>query len=132
MQGVSRTSLTEVIRRLDDILPSANTATLGHELFEVVALLDQEHSLRRWLADPAGSPDSKSELVNSLLETKVSPATLLVVSDVVRAQWSRPRDLVDAVEQAAVLATVAEHASARELEGVEDELFRFARSAQRR
>ena len=54
MQGVSRTSLTEVIRRLDDILPSANTATLGHELFEVVALLDQEHSLRRWLADPAG------------------------------------------------------------------------------
>ena len=42
-----------------------------------MALLDQEHSLRRWLADPAGSPDSKSELVNSLLETKVSPATLL-------------------------------------------------------
>ena len=61
MQGVSRTSLTEVIRRLDDILPSANTATLGHELFEVVALLDQEHSLRRWLADPAGSPDAESQ-----------------------------------------------------------------------
>lgn len=61
MQGVSRTSLNEVIRRLDDILPSANTATLGHELFEVVALLDQEHSLRRWLADPAGASDSKSE-----------------------------------------------------------------------
>ena len=127
MQGVSRTSLDEVIRRLDDILPSANTATLGHELFEVVALLEQEHSLRRWLADPAGSPDSKSALVGTILEAKVSPATLLVVSDVVRAKWSRSRDLVDAVEQAAVLATIAEHGSARELEGVEDELFRFGR-----
>ncbi|TDQ47959.1 F0F1 ATP synthase subunit delta [Actinorugispora endophytica] len=127
MRGVSRTSLDEVTRRLDGILPSANTATLGHELFEVVALLGQEHSLRRWLADQSGSSESKSALVGNLLESKVSPATILVVSDIVQAKWSSPRDLVDALERAAVFAAVAGQDTAQRLEGVEDELFRFGR-----
>lgn len=127
MRGVSRSSLDEVIRRLDDILPSANTATLGHELFEVVALLGQEHSLRRLLADQAVAPERKSALVANLLETKASPTTILVVSDIVQAKWSRPRDLVDVTERVAVFATVAGQENAQRLEGIEDELFRFGR-----
>ncbi|MFC7326909.1 F0F1 ATP synthase subunit delta [Marinactinospora rubrisoli] len=127
MRGVSRTSLDEVTRRLDAILPSANAATLGHELFEVVALLEQEHSLRRWLADQANAPESKSGLVGHLLESKVSPATVLVVSDIVQAKWSSGRDLVDATERTAVFATVATAESAQRLGELEDDLFRFGR-----
>lgn len=127
MRGVSRTSLGETTERLDTVLASANAAVLGHELFEVVALLTEQHSLRRWLADQANAVDSKSGLVGDLLESKVSPATVIVVSDVVRAKWSRPRDLVDAVERMAVYATVASVEGEQRLDDLEDELFRFGR-----
>lgn len=127
MRGVSRSSLDEVVRRFDGILPSANAATLGHELFEVVAVLEEEHSLRRWLADPANEAESKSALISELLESKVSPATVLVVSDIVQSRWAGARDLVNAVEQLAVYATVGEAEDAQRLSELEDEIFRFRR-----
>lgn len=127
MRGISRTSLGEVTGRLDGVLASADTAALGRELFEVVALLQREHSLRRWLADPANPADARSNLVGALLEDKVSPATVLVVSDVARATWSGPRDLVDTVERTAVFATVAAAEGEQRLGELEDELFRFGR-----
>ncbi|MEE2038323.1 F0F1 ATP synthase subunit delta [Nocardiopsis sp. CT-R113] len=132
MRGISRTSLVEVTRRLDDnVLASAGTAqsgvALGGELFEVVALLGSQHSLRRWLADQANPAEGKTELIGQLLETKVSPSTVIVAGDVVSAKWSGPRDLVDAMERMAVYATVASLQSASALGELEDELFRFQR-----
>ena len=90
MRGISRTSLAEVTRRLDEnVLASAGTASsgvsLGGELFEVVALLANEHSLRRWLSDQATPAEAKSTLIGQLLETKVSPSAVMVASDVVSA-----------------------------------------------
>ncbi|WP_017558357.1 F0F1 ATP synthase subunit delta [Nocardiopsis baichengensis] len=126
MRGISRTSLEEVTRRLDAILPSANAATLGHELFEVVSLFEDQRSLRRSLADQATDADAKSGLIGGLLESKVSPSTVLVVGDIVRAKWSRPRDLVDATERMAVYA-VSAGAEGSRLDELEDELFRFER-----
>ncbi|GLU50402.1 F0F1 ATP synthase subunit delta [Nocardiopsis ansamitocini] len=127
MRGLSRASLEEVTRRLDAVLTSTETATLGHELFEVVALLHGERSLRRWLVDQSRTPESKSGLIGSLLESKVSPATILVASDIVQAKWSTGRDMVDAAEQVAVFATVAGLAADQRLGELEDELFRFGR-----
>ncbi|MBB4933727.1 F-type H+-transporting ATPase subunit delta [Lipingzhangella halophila] len=127
MRGISRASLDEVVRRFDAILPSANAATLGHELFEVVSILAEEHSLRRWLADPANEGDQKSGLMGELLESKVSPATVLVVSDIVRSRWSTGRDMVNAVERVAAYATVAVAEDEQRLNELEDEIFRFGR-----
>ncbi|GAA3744921.1 F0F1 ATP synthase subunit delta [Salinactinospora qingdaonensis] len=127
MRGISRSSLEDVTARLDAILPSANAVTLGHELFEVVDLLQREHPLRRWLADPAGDPNAKSELTSQLLETKVSPSTVIVAGDLVRNKWSTSRDLVEAAERMAVFATVASVEGAQRLGELEDELFRFGR-----
>ncbi|MBV2365306.1 F0F1 ATP synthase subunit delta [Streptomonospora nanhaiensis] len=127
MRGISRTSLETVDERLGSVLASADTAALGRELFEVAALLDREHTLRRWLADPANPAEGKSGLAGNLLEAKVSPATILVVGDIVQARWSNPRDLVAAVERAAVFATVAGAEGEQRLGEVEDELFRFGR-----
>ncbi|GAB3478865.1 F0F1 ATP synthase subunit delta [Nocardiopsis coralliicola] len=126
MRGISRTSLDEVTRRLDEVLPSAEPAALGRELFEVVSVLSTESSLRRWLSDQSNPAEAKTQLIGGLLESKVSPSTILVAGDVVAAKWSRPRDLVDALERMAVFATVAS-AEARGLDRVEDELFRFGR-----
>lgn len=132
MRGISRTSLAEVTRRLDEnVLASAGTASsgvsLGGELFEVVALLANEHSLRRWLSDQATPAEAKSTLIGQLLETKVSPSAVMVASDVVSAKWSGARDLVDAMERMAVYVTVAGLQSASALDELEDELFRFQR-----
>ncbi|QBI52861.1 F0F1 ATP synthase subunit delta [Streptomonospora litoralis] len=127
MRGISRASLEAVTERLGTVLESADTAALGRELFEVVALLEQEHTLRRWLADPANSAEAKSGLVGELLESRVSPSTLMVVGDVVQARWSRQRDLVDAIERAAVFSTIARAESEQRLGELEDELFRFSR-----
>lgn len=132
MRGISRTSLTEVTRRLDEnVLASAGTAdngvSLGSELFEVVALLGNEHSLRRWLADQANPAEGKSQLLGNLLETRVSPSAVLVACDVVSVRWSSARDLVDAMERMAVYATVAGLRNASALDELEDELFRFQR-----
>ena len=46
----------------------------------------------------------------------------------VRARWSAPRELADALELLAVEAQVAAAEKAGRLDAVEDELFRFARS----
>ncbi|MFD6098840.1 F0F1 ATP synthase subunit delta [Nocardiopsis flavescens] len=132
MRGTSRTSLVEVTRRLDEnVLASVSTTgsgiALGQELFQVVGLITAEHSLRRWLADPANPAEAKSGLTGRLLETKVSPSAVLVVGDVVSARWSSGRDLVDALERMAVYATVASLRSAAALDRLEDELFRFER-----
>ncbi|MFD0772776.1 F0F1 ATP synthase subunit delta [Streptomonospora algeriensis] len=127
MRGISRTSLEEVTQRLGTVLESADTAALGRELFEVVALLEREHTLRRWLADRANPAEAKSGLIGELLESQASPSTVMVVGDVVQARWSRQRDLVDAVERAAVFATIARAETEQRLTDLEDELFRFSR-----
>ncbi|MDT0301725.1 F0F1 ATP synthase subunit delta [Streptomonospora wellingtoniae] len=127
MRGISRSSLQEVTERLGTVLESADTAALGAELFDVVALLEREHTLRRWLADPANPAEAKSGLIGELLESQASPSTVMVVGDVVQARWSRQRDLIDAVERAAVFATIARVESEQRLGELEDELFRFSR-----
>ncbi|SIO88336.1 F0F1 ATP synthase subunit delta [Nocardiopsis sp. JB363] len=131
MRGISRNSLAEATRRLDEnVLASADAAqhavSLGGELFEVVAVLGEEHSLRRWLADQANPAEKKTGLIGQILDGKVSPSTVIVVNDVVSQPWAGPRDMVDALERLAVYATVASVEGTR-LDELEDELFRFER-----
>ncbi|GHD33661.1 F0F1 ATP synthase subunit delta [Nocardiopsis kunsanensis] len=131
MRGISRNSLAEATRRLDEnVLASAdaarNAVSLGGELFEVVALFDREHSLRRWLADQANPVEAKTGLIGQVLEGKASPSTVLVVNDVVSQPWSGARDMTDALERLAVYATVAS-VRGTQLDELEDELFRFQR-----
>src|SRR3954468_1466552 len=100
---------------------------LADELFAVAHLLDGQLSLRRALSDPSVRPDDRAGLVRRLLSAKVAANTLEVLETVARQRWSRPLDLVEATETLATEAGL-EAADARgELDGVEDELFRFGR-----
>ncbi|TDC98106.1 F0F1 ATP synthase subunit delta [Actinomadura sp. 7K507] len=125
--AVSRASLAEAKERFEAVVPSADLAALGGDLFSVLHLIDREHGLRRAVSDPARDGADKAQLAQILLEGKVSPAALGLVADVVRLRWSKPSELSDAVEVLAVTAEAARAEADRQIDDLEDELFRFSR-----
>jgi F-type H+-transporting ATPase subunit delta len=123
-----------VLQKARDRLTGAPRAATGpellqlaDELFAVARLLDGQLTLRRALADPAGKPDERAALVRRLFESKLSPTALDLLETVARQRWSRPIDLVDAVSTLATEASLEAGDVRGELDGVEDELFRFGR-----
>jgi F-type H+-transporting ATPase subunit delta len=128
MRGASRASLAAAKERLASVAATGPAAgQLGDELFAVLELLDREPALLRSLSDPARDAAAKTTLLTQLLDRKVAPATLEVLSAAVSGRWSAPADLADAVEQLAVLAIVETADSTGRLDDLEDELFRFGR-----
>jgi F-type H+-transporting ATPase subunit delta len=148
MEASSRESLVRVRERLDELTrepsgllertkdrltrsPRVTTAegltALADELFAVARLLDGQLTLRRSLSDPAGKPDERAALANRLFASRLSPAALELVEWVARERWSRPPDLVEAFMALATEASLDAAEVRGELDGVEDELFRFGR-----
>lgn len=133
MLGASRTSLAQARARLADVASAGATdlGALSSDLFGVTELLGQELQLRRALADPSTPAAAKQGLVQALLGSRVSAPALTLLGEVAGARWSRPRDLVEAVETLAVVASFEEAQAAGKLDEVEDELFRFSRIVER-
>jgi F-type H+-transporting ATPase subunit delta len=148
MHASSRAALAEVRERLDALtrpasgllerardrisgtpraVSGADLTGLAEELFAVARLLDGQPSLRRALSDPAATPDARAGLARRLLTGKVGGSTLELVEAMVRQRWSRPLDLVEAAETLGVEAALDAADVQGELDGVEDELFRFGR-----
>ena len=130
LQPSSRHALGAARDRLNstlDQLGEADAQRLGEELFEVVGLLATERTLRRHLADPATAPAARTKLAEALFADKLGEVTMEVLTGLVSARWSQPRDLADAVEMLARLATLAVAEKDGSLEEVEDELFRVGR-----
>ncbi|GAA4387835.1 F0F1 ATP synthase subunit delta [Actinomadura verrucosospora] len=125
--AVSRASLAEAKERLEAVIPSADLARLGGDLFAVLHLIDREHGVRRAVSDPSRDGAEKAQLVQILLEGKVSPAALGLVADVARLRWSTPSEMSDALEILAVTAEAARAEAAGRIDDLEDELFRFSR-----
>ena len=65
--------------------------------------------------------------MKSVFGAQISPVALGIVVNLVRARWSRARDLPDAIETLAVLAAMIGGEHAGKSDDVEDELFRFGR-----
>ena len=130
MDASSRAALAQSRERLTDRTSGAtgdSLVGLADELFAVARLLDGQITLRRALADPSGSPAERAALARRVLGGKVSEAALDLVETVARQRWSRPLDLVEATETLATEAALDAAAARGELDGVEDELFRFGR-----
>src|SRR6516162_1249431 len=129
MRGASRAAFGEARDRLTRLVTDdpGVAATVGDELFAVTGLLDHEPALRRALADPTSAREARTGLVRDLFGQRLSAATVDQLSGMAAARWSVPRDLPDAAEQLAVMATAAAAEGAGELDDVEDELFRFGR-----
>ena len=100
---------------------------LADELFAVARLLDGQLTLRRALSDPAGKPEDRAGLARRLFTGKLSDTALDLVETVARQRWSHPIDLVDAFTALATEASLDAADARGDLDGVEDELFRFGR-----
>ncbi|WP_116452676.1 F0F1 ATP synthase subunit delta [Blastococcus litoris] len=149
MEASSRAALAEVRERLSGLTRPASgvlerakdrltgqpsrAATgpellaLADELFSVARLLDGQLALRRALSDPAGRPEERAGLARRLFSGKVSGTGLDIVETVARQRWSRPLDLVEAFSTLATEESLDAADARGELDGVEDELFRFGR-----
>jgi F-type H+-transporting ATPase subunit delta len=127
MQGASRESLGAAQDRLDEQTRGADLDTVSDELFSVAALLVREFALRRALSDPSTPSGGRAELLESVLGGQISPAALDILRGVVRARWSRPPDLTDAIEDLGRQVVFIAAEAAGVLDEVEDELFRFGR-----
>src|SRR4051794_38371065 len=148
MEASSRAALVEARARLDELTQPASgviektkdrlTGTaravsapeqlaLADELFAVARVLNGQLTLRRALSDPAGKPEDRAGLARRLFASKVSDVALDLIETVARQRWSRPIDLVDAFIELATEASLDAAEARGELDGVEDELFRFGR-----
>jgi F-type H+-transporting ATPase subunit delta len=128
VRGASRASYAELRERLTAAARTAVTAgRVGDELFAVVRLLDNEHGLRRALADPAKPSQEKSAVAGSLLHGKISAATEKLVTEAVAARWATPGDMTDAIEQLGIEALTMAAQFGKSLDDLEDDLFRFGR-----
>ncbi|MEU1548512.1 F0F1 ATP synthase subunit delta [Nocardia sp. NPDC005745] len=102
-------------------------ATTGSELFAVVAVLDDQRSLRVALADVSVPGSARAELCERVFGGKVSAATLAVLTTAVAENWSRTSDLVDTLVLLGQEALLESAAQRGRIEAVEDELFRLGR-----
>lgn len=130
LAAASRESLADLNARLDvfvDQVGVPELELLGQELFAVTRVLVDQPPLRRLLADPATAEQARTGLVERLFGGKVARPTLEAVAAAVGARWSRPVDLVDALESLARNAVLGSAEKAGRLDDVEDELFRFGR-----
>jgi F-type H+-transporting ATPase subunit delta len=132
MRGVSAESLAAGQERLEKLLASAGTdaTALGEDLFAVSDVLSANPALRRALTDPARDGQAKAALVERVFTGRVSGPAVDVVAGLARSRWSEAGDLTDAVEGYATSALLASADRAGRLDGVEDELFRFARTVE--
>ena len=134
MNAASRVAPVEARARLSQVAGTASGSTRGDaqltlsdELYAVARLLDGQKGLRRALADPSARPDDRAGLASRLLRGKVGAPALDVVATVARQRWSRPIDLVEALELLGAEAALDAADVRRDLDTVEDELFRFGR-----
>ena len=130
MEASTRVALAQARERLSEqVEGSAGPALLrlADELFAVARLLDGQLTLRRALSDPSGKPEERAGLARRLFGSKVSETTVDLVESMARQRWSRPIDLVDAASTLAIEASLDAANANRELDSVEDELFRFGR-----
>lgn len=128
MRGSSRGAVTASLRAFQDALRSGTDWNgLAEELFAVTAVADGNATLRRALADPSREAAAKRDLVGRLFGTKVSPAVVALLSEMVAQRWATERDLTDTMERFAVETVLASAEAGNRADQVEDELFRFER-----
>jgi F-type H+-transporting ATPase subunit delta len=134
MLGASRSSLAQARARLNQRAGEGEAAqfeALSVDLFAVAELLVQELLLRRTLADASTPQAAKAALLQSLLGERVGATSLAFLVELVGSRWSRPSDLVEAVETLAALAAFEQALAEGTLDDVEDALFRFGRLIER-
>lgn len=72
------------------------------ELYDFVALLDENPRLERALTEPSRSAQDKGHLVDALLEGQADPLTVDILKDLAGRDWSKVCHIANAVEDLSV------------------------------
>ena len=128
MLGSSRESLVVVGEALRARSGDPAFAGVGSELLSVAALLGRESSLRATLSDSGIPLSVRTGVVDQILGSRVSAPAVEIVKVVVEQRWSRPRDLVEALDRLAAEALFVGAERDGRIDAVEDELFRVGRA----
>ncbi len=132
MYAASREASSRAREALSAALTGSDAvaATTGSELFAVVAVLDDQRSLRVALADKSVASSVRADLAERVFGGKISAATQAVLTTAVAQDWSRTRDLVDTLVLLGQEALLRAAADRGRIDAVEDELFRLGRTVE--
>jgi F-type H+-transporting ATPase subunit delta len=124
MASATRQSIAAGKQQLTPLLAKADLK-FAKELFDLGAALATSSQLRGILSDPSAESGAKSGIVKAVFDKSVSSASLDFLTGLVALRWSRPRDLVVALEQLGVHAVASIAAKAGTIAEVESALFAF-------
>lgn len=117
------------LNNLDEILDGQRPHPgLAEELFSASDLFGSDPALRRAVTDPGAPVEARQQLVSQLLGSRVSAEALAVLRGAAGLRWRTAGIFVTSVERQAIRAALAQAQVAGQLDQVEDELFRFART----
>ncbi|MCI9888169.1 F0F1 ATP synthase subunit delta [Micrococcales bacterium 31B] len=130
MNGASRAAFQSVADTFESDLKKAGATALalGEELFQVVALLDSNGSLRRSLTDPGRDGNDKAALAKSIFTGKLDDRVVKALAELASQRWSDDGDIIEACERLGVAAVFASTEASGDFDRVESELFRFERT----
>lgn len=124
MASATRQSIATAKQQLTPLLAKADLK-FAKELFDLGAALASSSQLRGSLSDPSAESAAKAAIVNAVFGKHVSKASLEFLTGLVALRWSRPSDLVVALEQLGVHTVAAIAAKAGTIAEVESSLFAF-------
>lgn len=124
MASATRQSTAKALAALKPLLAKADIK-FADELFAVGAVLASSAQLRGILSDPSAELDAKAGVVKAVFGKTASKASLDFLTSLVSLRWSRPRDLVTALETLAVHTVASIAAGNKKLDALEAALFGF-------
>ena len=124
MASATRQSIATAKQQLTPLLAKADLK-FAKELFDLGAALAASAQLRGSLSDPSAESAAKAGIVKAVFGKHASAASLDFLTSLVALRWTRPRDLVVALEQLGVHAVASIAAKAGTIAEVESALFAF-------
>ena len=125
MIAAAQTRQSELDQVVDQVEPSL---ALADDLFAVVGLLEQQSSLRNALADPTASVAARQALATAIMKKRVGKDAAKIVAAVAASRWESGLTMVAALERQGERVLIETAGRGKDLDRVEDELFRFERT----
>jgi F-type H+-transporting ATPase subunit delta len=121
--SAATSELLKVAATMDD----AALTTVASDLAGVAAVLAGRPQLRRMLTEATAPAEAKVALARRLFDGRIRAQSLALVTLAVSERWTSGRDLADGLRWLSRTADFLRAERAGELDGVEEEIFRFGR-----
>lgn len=125
-QQAVATATNELLKAAATMDDAALTA-VGSDLAGASTLLAANPLLRRLLTEETALPEARASLARRLFDERVQSESLALIVVIAGERWSSGRDMVDGLRRLSRTAQFLKAERARELDDVEEEIFRFGR-----